>query len=163
MNYLADTDIKAELVVSPFLPAKVNTRLRQLQAPSRQQTASVFDTELVTGRPVAPHFHSWTHYFWQAQEMWPELFCQIHPNKAHKLGIKDGDQVTVTTEYGELTARAWLHSGIRKSAVFVPIGWDEQQPFHPAKSVNHLTRVSLDPVSQQANLKVHLCRVERCG
>jgi hypothetical protein len=43
--------------------------------------------------------------------------------------------------------------------MFVPIGWDEQQLFHPAASVSHLTAVSLDPISQQANLKVHLCRV----
>ena len=32
-----------------------------------------FDTHLITGRPPAPHFHSWTHYAWQAQEM-----CLFH-------------------------------------------------------------------------------------
>jgi anaerobic selenocysteine-containing dehydrogenase len=123
--------------------------------------ASEFDTELVTGRPPAPHFHSWTHYFWQAQEMWPELYCQIHPDKANTLGIKDGDRVIVKTENGEIKARAWLHRGIRPSSVFIPIGWDEQQPYHPAASVNHLTGTRLDPVSQQANLKTHLCRVSK--
>ncbi len=122
---------------------------------------SEFDTELVTGRPPAPHFHSWTHYFWQAQEMWPELYCQIHPDKANTLGIKDGDRVIVKTENGEIKARAWLHRGIRPSSVFIPIGWDEQQPYHPAASVNHLTGTRLDPVSQQANLKTHLCRVSK--
>jgi len=118
-----------------------------------------FDTELVTGRPPAPHFHSWTHYFWQAQEMWPELYCQIHPRKAAGLNIKDGDDVIVETSNGEIKARAWLHRGIRPSSVFIPIGWDRQQPYHPASSVNHLTSISLDPISQQANLKTHLCRV----
>ncbi len=118
-----------------------------------------FDTELVTGRPPAPHFHSWTHYFWQAQEMWPELYCQIHPHKAAGLNIKDGDDVIVETDNGEIKARAWLHRGIRPSSVFIPIGWDRQQPYHPASSVNHLTCISLDPISQQANLKTHLCRV----
>ncbi len=122
-----------------------------------------FDTELITGRPPAPHFHSWTHYFWQAQEMWPELYCQIHPSKARALGIADGDRVLVETEHGRIVARAWLHRGIRPSSVFVPIGWDEQQPYHPASSVNHLTGIRLDPVSQQANLKTHLCRVEKAG
>jgi len=123
--------------------------------------ASEFDTELVTGRPPAPHFHSWTHYFWQAQEMWPELYCQIHPDKANTLSIKDGDRVIVKTENGEIKLRAWLHRGIRPSSVFIPIGWDEQQPYHPAASVNHLTGTRLDPVSQQANLKTHLCRVRK--
>jgi anaerobic selenocysteine-containing dehydrogenase len=120
-----------------------------------------YDTELVTGRPPAPHFHSWTHYFWQAQEMWPELYCQIHPDKAILLGIADGDQVRVETVSGRVQARAWLYRGIRKSAVFIPIGWDRQQPYHPADTVNHLTGLTLDPISQQPNLKVHLCKLSR--
>ncbi|MCP4186381.1 MAG: molybdopterin-dependent oxidoreductase [Gammaproteobacteria bacterium] len=122
-----------------------------------------FDTELVTGRPAAPHFHSWTHYFWQAQEMWPELYCQIHPQKATSLNIEDGDTVIVETDNGRIKARAWIHRGIRPSSIFIPIGWDQQQPYHPASSVNHLTGIALDPVSQQANLKTHLCRVWRDG
>ncbi len=124
---------------------------------------AAFDTELVTGRPPAPHFHSWTHYFWQAQEMWPELYCQIHPRKAATLGIKDGDDVFVETVNGRITVRAWIHRGIRPNCVFVPIGWDEQQPYHPGPSVNHLTSIRLDPISQQANLKTHLCRVGKAS
>ncbi|MDH3218063.1 MAG: molybdopterin-dependent oxidoreductase [Gammaproteobacteria bacterium] len=122
---------------------------------------AAFDTELVTGRPPAPHFHSWTHYFWQAQEMWPELYCQIHPQKAASIGIADGDQVAIETPRGSIVARAWIHRGIRPSSIFVPIGWDEQQPYHPGSSVNHLTGIRLDPVSQQANLKTHLCRITK--
>ena len=124
---------------------------------------AAFDTELVTGRPPAPHFHSWTHYFWQAQEMWPELYCQIHPKKAATIGIEDGDQVAIETVNGSIVARAWLHRGIRPSSIFVPIGWDEQQPWHPSSSVNHLTGIRLDPISQQANLKTHLCRVRKAS
>ena len=122
---------------------------------------AAFDTELVTGRPPAPHFHSWTHYFWQAQEMWPELYCQIHPDKAAAIGIVDGDQVSVETRNGRISARAWIHRGIRPNCVYLPIGWDEQQPYHPSSSVNHLTAARLDPISQQANLKTNLCRVAK--
>jgi anaerobic selenocysteine-containing dehydrogenase len=91
--------------------------------------------------------------------MWPELYGQIHPEKAAELGVRDGDRIHVETASGQIEVRAWDHRGIRPSAMFVPIGWDEQQLFHPAASVSHLTAVSLDPISQQANLKVHLCRV----
>lgn len=122
---------------------------------------TAFDTELVTGRPPAPHFHSWTHYFWQAQEMWPELYCQIHPNKASSIGIEDGDPISIETANGKISARAWIHRGIRPNCVYIPIGWDEQQPYHPSSSVNHLTAARLDPVSQQANLKTNLCRVAK--
>lgn len=58
--------------------------------PGAQLRAQGFDTELVTGRPPAAHFHSWTHYFWQAQEMWPDLYCQIHPRKAAHLDTMKG-------------------------------------------------------------------------
>ncbi|MEE2946558.1 MAG: molybdopterin-dependent oxidoreductase [Pseudomonadota bacterium] len=151
-----------ENVVSPFFHNATYAKSGGIQ-PSEKAAlpAQGFDTELVTGRPPAPHFHSWTHYMWQAQEMWPELFCQIHPSKADALSIKDGDKVRVSTEYGEITVRAWRHSGIRKSAIFIPIGWDERQPFHPEKSVNHLTGLKLDPISQQPNLKLTLCKVEK--
>ena len=120
-----------------------------------------FDTELVTGRPPAPHFHSWTHYFWQAQEMWPDAYCQIHPKKASQLGIKDGDKVLVTTAQGEITVRAWVYAGIRDNAIFIPIGWDETQPFHPAPALNKLLGLALDPISQQPNLKLHMCKVSK--
>ncbi len=154
----------AEPIVSPFFPTANYAKpaeITQHSDSNLEDFRQEYDMELVTGRAPAPHFHSWTHYFWQAQEMWPELYCQIHPDKAAELQIKEGDQVKVETASGEVKARAWLHRGIRKTAVFIPIGWDEQQPYHPAATVNHLTRCTMDPISQQANLKAHLCRVSK--
>ena len=119
-----------------------------------------YDTELITGRPPAPHFHSWTHNFWQAQEMWPDLFAQIHPRKAQALGIEDGSEIRIETAHGAVEARAWLTRNIRETAVFVPIGWDERQPFHPWRPVNFLTdKTQRDPLADQTNLKSLLCRV----
>jgi anaerobic selenocysteine-containing dehydrogenase/Fe-S-cluster-containing dehydrogenase component len=121
-----------------------------------------FDTELVTGRPPAPHFHSWTHYFWQAQEMWPDLHVHLHPERAVALGIADGDRVRIVSAHGAIEARAWLNAGIRPTAVFIPLGWGERQPFHPWRSVNFLTdKAQRDPISDQTNLKTLLCRVEK--
>lgn len=130
--------------------------------PSAQLRAKGFDVELITGRPPAAHFHSWTHYFWQAQEMWPDLYCQIHPEKAQELGISDGEKVRIETSHGEIEAVAWIHSGIRRSAVFIPIGWGERQPYNPWRPVNFLTdQTQRDPISDQTNLKQLLCRVRR--
>lgn len=152
-------------VRSPFAKTPADTvasRIVQPDAnsPARALKARGFDTQLVTGRPAAPHFHSWTHYAWQAQEMWPDLYVQIHPDKAAGLGIEDGREVTVETDHGRITARAWLHAGIRMDTVFIPIGWDNAQPFHPWASVNHLTdEGQRDPLSDHANLKGYMCRV----
>jgi anaerobic selenocysteine-containing dehydrogenase len=158
-----------EGVISPFTspdtyvsPARIVTA--SPAAPGARLRGEGFDTELVTGRPPAAHFHSWTHYFWQAQEMWPDLYCQIHPEKAGALGIEDGARVRVETSHGAIEAVAWVNAGIRKSAVFVPIGWGERQPFHPWRSVNFLTDpTQRDPASDQTNLKTLLCRVRRAG
>ncbi len=152
-------------LVSPFFSAPTSASAARIvtganDTPSRELRALGFDTELVTGRPPAPHFHSWMHYAWQAQEMWPDLYVQIHPEKAGLAGIEDGQRVCVETAHGSIEARAWLHAGIRKSAVFIPIGWGERQPFHPWRSVNFLTeKTQRDPVSDNSNLKTYLCKV----
>ena len=129
-------------------------------APGSKLRDQGFTLELVSGRPPAPHFHSWTHNAWQAQEMWPDLYCQIHPETAGRLGISDGEQVRIETAHGETEARAWVYSGIRKTSVFIPIGWGEKQPYHPWKPVNFLTdKDQRCPISEQTNLKSLLCRV----
>lgn len=154
-------------VISPFCrPGTGAARARIVAAsgdgPGARLRAQGFDTELVTGRPPAAHFHSWTHYFWQAQEMWPDLYCQIHPEKATRLAIADGERVRIETAHGAIEAVAWLHAGIRPSTVYVPIGWGERQPYHPWRSVNFLTdKTQRDPISDQTNLKALLCRVSR--
>jgi anaerobic selenocysteine-containing dehydrogenase/Fe-S-cluster-containing dehydrogenase component len=154
-----------EGVISPLFAAPTAVSPGQIvqpgeDSPGKALRAQGFDTELVTGRPPAPQFHAWTHYAWQAQEMWPDLYMQIHPEKAGPLGIKDGATVKVETAHGEIEARAWVTTGIRKSAVFIPIGWGEQQPYHPWKPVNFLTDKSQrDPLSGQTNLKAYLCKV----
>lgn len=160
-------DDNTEGVLSPFeAQPSATSRARIVQpgndTPGHRLRAQGFDTELVTGRPAAPQFHSWTHYSWQAQEMWPDLFIQIHPEKARAHGISDGGRVRIETAHGVAEARAWITAGIRPNAVFVPIGWGERQPFHPWKSVNFLTDSSQrDPASGQTNLKALLCRISR--
>jgi anaerobic selenocysteine-containing dehydrogenase/Fe-S-cluster-containing dehydrogenase component len=117
------------------------------------------ELDLVTGRPPAPQFHSWTHHFWQAQEMWPDLYCQIHPDEAIPAGIADGDRVAVETRSARLEARAWVTRGIRPGTLFIPIGWGERQPWYESGSVNRLTGGETDPVSGQSNLKSNRARL----
>ena len=73
-----------------------------------------------------------------------------------------GDRVQVESAHGTIEAVAWLNTGIRPTAVFIPIGWGEKQPFNPWRSVNYLTdKTQRDPISDQTNLKALLCRIER--
>jgi anaerobic selenocysteine-containing dehydrogenase/Fe-S-cluster-containing dehydrogenase component len=126
-----------------------------------QALASEGDLELITACPPVPHFHSWCNFFWQAWEMWPDLFAHIHTDKARSLGIKTGDRVVVENSRGRIEAVAWVHPGIRKSAVYVPIGWGERNPFARWKGVNWLLpHDQRDPISDQST-KTTLCRVRK--
>ncbi|NNC99545.1 MAG: molybdopterin-dependent oxidoreductase, partial [Gammaproteobacteria bacterium] len=159
LKYLASDE---ELgVPSPVWGGAALTRPVQICHEPKKR-AKEFDTELVSGRPPAPHFHSWTHWFWQAKEMWPEQFVMIHPGKAAALGIQDRDKVRIENQFGAIEAVAWVHSGIRESSVFVPIGWDERQKRDPAASVNWLIDHHLrDPISDQTNMKSILVNVRK--
>jgi anaerobic selenocysteine-containing dehydrogenase len=154
-------------VITPFQKGNVSAspvRLCQpgADSPGAKLRERGFHLELVTGRPPAPHFHSWTHYAWQAQEMWSDLYVQVHPKTASTAGVADGERVSVETAHGAIEAIAWVTPNIRESSVFVPIGWGERQPFHPWRSVNFLTdRTQRDPISDQTNLKTLLCRIRK--
>jgi anaerobic selenocysteine-containing dehydrogenase len=154
-------------VITPFTKGRtcaspVAIRPGGADSPGARLRSRGFDLELLTGRPPAPHFHSWTHYAWQAQEMWSDLYVQMHPVTAARAGIADGERVRVETAHGAIEAVAWITPNIRETSVFVPIGWGERQPFHPWRSVNFLTDATQrDPISDQTNLKTLLCRVSK--
>ena len=157
LEYLASDE--EEGVPSPVWNGGALTRPVRIATEPRRRS-SPYDTELISGRPPAPHFHSWTHWFWQAKEMWPEQFVMMHPRKAKKIGVEDRDRVVIENEHGSIGAVAWVHPGIRESSVYVPIGWDERQKTDPAASVNWLIdHHQRDPISDQTNMKSILVRV----
>jgi anaerobic selenocysteine-containing dehydrogenase len=62
---------------------------------------------------------------------------------------------------GRIEAVAWVHPGIRKTAVYIPIGWGERNPYARWKGVNWLLpHDQRDPISDQAT-KTALCRVRK--
>ena len=78
-----------------------------------------------------------------------------------QIHISDGQTIQVETAHGTVSARAWLYAGIRRDTVFIPIGWDSTQPYHPWNSVNYLTdEDQRDPLSDHSNLKSYLCRIQ---
>jgi anaerobic selenocysteine-containing dehydrogenase len=151
-----------EGVLSPVWPTPCLANVVRIVPAPPPVDRERYDMELITGRPGAPHFHSWTHWLWQAQEQCADLYAHLHPERAAALGIKSGDRVRVESPRGAIEAVAWVAPGIRPTAVYVPLGWDERQPYHPWRPVNWLMpRDQRCPVSDQTNFKVSLCRVSR--
>lgn len=149
---------KTEMVESRHYPGYLTYRVKISDEPMAGLEG--FDTYLITGRAGAPHFHTITHWWWQPQEMMPDMYAQIHPTKARSLGLEDGDTMEVETLHGRARARAWVTEGIREDTIFMPIGWGARQPFNPWETINRLTdHFQFDPVGYQCNLKTYACRV----
>ncbi|WP_370246991.1 molybdopterin oxidoreductase family protein [Nocardioides sp.] len=72
-------------------------------------------------------------------------FVELHPQLAGRLGVRDGDAVTVATRRGRLRAPARVVPTIRPDTVFVPFHW---------VGANRLTHDALDPTSRMPEFKV---------
>lgn len=51
-----------------------------------------------------------------------ELFAELHPGDARRLGIGDGDRVRVYNDLGEVICRARVGRGVRAGVVYIPKG-----------------------------------------
>ena len=55
------------------------------------------------------------------QAVW-DSWLEIHPETAGRLGIAEGDLLTITSPHGTIEASAYLYPGLRRDAVAMPIG-----------------------------------------
>jgi assimilatory nitrate reductase catalytic subunit len=112
---------------------------------------------LTTGRVVSQYLSgTQTRRIAALVDQYPEPLCEIHPQLAERLGIAEGDSVTVTSRRGSMTLPANVVATIRPDTVFIPYHWPG------AKAANQLTNRALDPTSKMPEFKVSAVRVERC-
>ena len=55
------------------------------------------------------------------QAVW-DSWLEIHPETAERLGIAEGDRLTITSPHGTIEASAYFYAGLRRDAVAMPIG-----------------------------------------
>jgi assimilatory nitrate reductase catalytic subunit len=82
------------------------------------------------------------------KEQAPYPWVEIHERTAARLGIRDGDWVTVRTRRGEMTAPALVVLSIRPDTLFVPYHYGHTQ------AVNQLTNPVLEPEFKIPEYKV---------
>jgi assimilatory nitrate reductase catalytic subunit len=127
-----------------------------------RESAEVVDDEypvwLTTGRVVSQYLSgTQTRRIGGLVSQYPEPLCEIHPRLADRLGIVDGDIVTVTSRRGAMELPARVVSTIRPDTVFIPYHWPGRQ------AVNQLTNRALDPTSRMPEFKVAAVKVSRTG
>ncbi|MDA3946068.1 MAG: molybdopterin oxidoreductase family protein, partial [Helicobacteraceae bacterium] len=78
-------------------------------------------------------------------------FCEINPEDAQALNIKNGDTIKVVSRRGELTTKALITDTIREKTLFIPIS---------NRDVNYLTNDLLDRESLQPDYNHSATRIE---
>jgi len=124
--------------------------------PSEELPDEEFPLILTTERTLE-HFHVvMTHKVAGLEELKGEEFVELHPEDADRLGINDGELVTVISRRGKVATRAKVVSS-RPPGV-VSMGWH-----FPACPTNILTNAALDPLSKIPETKVCAVRIEKTG
>jgi ferredoxin-nitrate reductase len=135
--------------------------------PPREGPTEEYPFRFSTGRTLY-HFHTRTKTARapQLDDAAPEVWVEMHPSDAERLGVGEGDVVRVESPRGRLEARARI-SGIRRGVVFAPFhyGYFDRRggegPDGQARAANELTVTQWDPVSKQPLFKVAACRVTK--
>jgi assimilatory nitrate reductase catalytic subunit len=89
------------------------------------------------------------------REAEPDVFVEVHPLLAERLGVTAGELVRVVSRRGDVLAAVRSSDDIRLDTVFMPFHWPDDQ------SVNRVTNPALDPVSRMPEFKVCAVRLER--
>lgn len=79
-------------------------------------------------------------------------FCEINPNDAKELNIKDGDEIKVLSIRGELLTKALITDTIREKTLFIPIS---------NRDVNYLTNDLLDKDSLEPDYNHSAVKIEK--
>ncbi|MDQ2051738.1 formate dehydrogenase subunit alpha [Natronolimnohabitans sp. A-GB9] len=112
---------------------------------------------LTTGR-VLYHFHTGTltRKVDGIMSHVGESFVEINPETADRLGVSDGETVTVESRRGAITVRAQLTDRVDPGVVFIPMHF-------AAGAANELTGESFDPISGIPEYKVSSVRIPSEG
>jgi len=121
-----------------------------------EETDTDYPLVLTTGRVVS-HFLSGnqTRRIGPLIDHFPEPRLELHPRLAERLGIADGEWVTVESRRGACTLRAWVVRTIRPDTVFVAYHWGGR------RSINQVTNSAQDPISKIPEYKACAVRLRR--
>ncbi|MFE2872350.1 molybdopterin oxidoreductase family protein [Embleya sp. NPDC059259] len=131
-------------------------------APTHRASAEEPDTEyplyLTTGRVLSQYQSgAQTRRVPALNRAAPGPFVELHPDLAERMGVGEGDPVSVTSRRGRAVAPARLSREIRPDTVFMPFHWAGEG------RANTVTNAALDPVSGMPEFKVCAVRLDPVG
>jgi formate dehydrogenase alpha subunit len=91
---------------------------------------------------------------WRLKRFSPQSFVEIGEADARKLGISQGDKVSVISPVSSLTTTARISVGLSEGTLFMPISFPETR-------VNGLFDITLDQETKTPSLKACRVKIER--
>jgi len=145
----ATADGRARFVLSPHVPPA-------------EQPDDEFPLVLNTGR-LQHQWHTLTKTGKVAtlNKLNPGPFLELHPARAARLGVEDGDRVEVRSRRGKAVLPALVSERVAEDACFAPFHWNDV--FGDGLAINQVTSDAVDPLSQQPELKVAAVALTRLG
>ncbi|HEV8247274.1 MAG TPA: molybdopterin-dependent oxidoreductase, partial [Polyangiaceae bacterium] len=110
---------------------------------------------LLSGRGSSAQWHTQTRTGKSAilRKLAPsELYVEISPDDARRLGISPDEQVAVVSQRARIRARAFVTHSVQVGQLFMPMHYE---------TMNRLTFPAFDPYSRQPSYKACAVRVER--
>jgi anaerobic selenocysteine-containing dehydrogenase len=120
---------------------------------------------VTTGRRIPVYFHSEHRQLPWCRELWPAPRCEINPEDALELGVKQGDWVWIETEWGKIRQVADLYYGIKKGTINCEHQWwfpelNESGHGFELSGVNCINdRDAQCPICGASNLRAYLGKV----
>ncbi len=120
--------------------------------PPAESVSEDYPLTLTTGR-ILEHYHTGTmsRRTRVLNELQPKGAIDIHPEDALKLGIIDGDLISVASQRGKIEAPVNITDKTSPGLAFMAFHWKESP-------VNVLTNPALDPVAKIPEFKVSAVR-----
>jgi predicted molibdopterin-dependent oxidoreductase YjgC len=85
-----------------------------------------------------------------------EGYLEVHPEDADRLGVFQGDRITVTSRRGAITAKTAITDRVQQGLVFMPFHFIES-------NANVLTNPAFDPIAKIPEFKVCAVRLEKAA
>jgi formate dehydrogenase alpha subunit len=122
--------------------------------PPAESVSADYPLVLTTGR-ILEHWHtgSMTRRTKVLNGMYPHGAIDIHPDDAVKLGVTEGDILSVASERGRIEVPAHITDIVSPGLAFMAFHWKES----PA---NMLTNAALDPTAKIPEFKVSAIKAE---
>lgn len=122
--------------------------------PAPDAADAAFPFVLLTGRGTSAQWHTNTRTGKSdvLRRLYPQdLYLEINPHDAQRLGLRSGQTVEVVSRRGAITARAFVTPTVAPGQVFLPMHYE---------ATNRLTVPAFDPYSRQPSYKHCAVRVQ---